>query len=354
MAVYNLSVILRENTTATSSTDFRNGDWELLAPGYSTITISDDDNFGLGDNSAATETGAIATVTHIDGVAISPSHPLASGIYAKFVRVDDGDGDTDDLADVVVLGGTGAVNQSDAMVAYPGSNWSMSVGDTYDATAGKTPSDHGDRSWSIEAMTGGLVTPPCFTPGGLVLTASGRVPVETLRAGDQIVTRDGGLQTVEWVYGTPLSRSWFAANPTLCPIFITRGALGHNVPERDIMVSPGHLVLVRDGNRETLVPARQLRNRDGIYQVKPMNTGYIHLLFDQHHVIDVDGMWSESFQPSIRSVAGIGADARHELFKIFPQLAVEDGYAQFDAARPVLYRSAARELVTKLNTTQLQ
>lgn len=353
MPVYTLDVILRSNTTATSQTDFRNGTWDLLAPGYSTLTISDDDNLGLGDNSPLTETAATAQVTHIDGVAISPSHPLANGIFAKFVRTDDGDGDTDSLADVVVLGGSGSVNQSEAMIAYPGSNWSMNVGDTFVGSGTKIPSDHpGGRSWSTEEDLGGTpVTPPCFTPGSLIQSKRGLIDISELTAEDLVVTRDNGLQPVKWIYSSPLNTRWFMSNRDLCPIEIKAGALGDGKPNRDMLVSPGHTILVKDGGKEVLVPAKHLRSRDGIRQVKPTDTGYIHLLFEKHQVLMVDGAWSESFQPSLGSLAGIGEMARSELFRIFPEMAYMDGLKRYGPAREVLYRKAAKRVVERFGKT---
>ena len=43
---------------------------------------------------------------------------------------------------------------------------------------------------------------PCFTPGTLIATPQGEVPVEELKAGDQIITRDNGIQEIRWT-GSP-------------------------------------------------------------------------------------------------------------------------------------------------------
>ena len=42
-------------------------------------------------------------------------------------------------------------------------------------------------------------TSPCFTPGTLIATDRGQQPVETLRRGDLLVTRDNGLKRIMWV-----------------------------------------------------------------------------------------------------------------------------------------------------------
>ncbi len=39
---------------------------------------------------------------------------------------------------------------------------------------------------------------PCFTPGTLIATPRGEVPVEDLKAGDRVITRDNGIQQIRW------------------------------------------------------------------------------------------------------------------------------------------------------------
>ena len=38
---------------------------------------------------------------------------------------------------------------------------------------------------------------PCFTPGTMIATPKGEVPVETLKAGDKIITRDNAMVKVD-------------------------------------------------------------------------------------------------------------------------------------------------------------
>ena len=38
----------------------------------------------------------------------------------------------------------------------------------------------------------------CFTPGTLIATPKGEVPVEDLREGDKVITRDNGIQEIRW------------------------------------------------------------------------------------------------------------------------------------------------------------
>ena len=90
----------------------------------------------------------------------------------------------------------------------------------------------------------------CFTPGTRITTARGPVAVETLAVGERVVTRDHGLQAIRWIGGKHLDGALLAGNPALQPVLIQRGALGPGAPERDMMVSPQHRMLIRSAMAE--------------------------------------------------------------------------------------------------------
>ncbi len=199
-------------------------------------------------------------------------------------------------------------------------------------------------------------TPPCFTPDSIIETQDGPKRICDLEIGDRILTKDAGHQPLRWVHGRALNAAWLAANPDLKPIVITKGALAAHTPDRDMMVSPGHLFLIIDPTtgEEVFVPARQLLNRDGVHRADVTQTVYVHLMFDTHQVVRVDGCWSESFQPSLGSVIGLRGDAQSELLRIFPELATSEGLESYAAARPTLYRKKAKNRITGLAGLPLQ
>jgi len=193
---------------------------------------------------------------------------------------------------------------------------------------------------------------PCFTPGTRIATPRGEVPVEDLRVGDRVITRDHGLQTVRWIGGRALSRTELALAPDLRPVRIRAGALGHGLPERDMQVSPNHRMLVMNDRTqlffdeaEVLVAAKHLADGDGIAQVEADGVTYIHLMFDHHEVVLADGCWSESFQPGDWSLKGLDNDQRAELFDLFPELTEERGREGYRAARRSLKKHEARLLI---------
>ncbi|MBC7738643.1 MAG: Hint domain-containing protein, partial [Candidatus Saccharibacteria bacterium] len=182
---------------------------------------------------------------------------------------------------------------------------------------------------------------PCFTPGIMILTDRGDVAVERLRVGDCIWTLDHGWQELRWIGQHELSVADLVAQPCLRPVCIAAGALGAGVPERNMLVSPQHRMLVTGGRAdmlfgvpEVLVAAIHLTGLQGVTQIIPAGVTYIHLLFDQHELIRADGTWTESFQPSERMLDHMEIAQRKEITTLFPNLSLSNG--NFPAARLTL------------------
>ncbi len=194
---------------------------------------------------------------------------------------------------------------------------------------------------------------PCFTPGTHIATPKGERKVEELQVGDRVITRDNGIQTIRWVGARDMSGAELERAVHLKPVLIRQGALGNGLPERDMMVSPNHRVLVANDKtalyfeeREVLVAAKHLTGLDGVDIVDVSSTTYIHLMFDQHEVILSDGTWTESFQPGDQTLAGIGNAQRSEILELFPELATAEGIEGYTAARRSLKKHEAK-LLTK-------
>jgi len=190
---------------------------------------------------------------------------------------------------------------------------------------------------------------PCFTPGTRIRTDRGLVAVQDLTVGDRVMTRDHGLQPLRWVGSRDLSLADLVVQPALQPVRIAAGSLGGGLPQRDMLVSPQHRMLLEDlraemlfGEGEVLVAATHLVGKPGITQVLPAGVTYIHLLFDAHEIIEAEGSWTESFQPADRTLRNMGEEQRAEIEALFPELAVADG---FPAARMTLKRHEARVLL---------
>lgn len=193
---------------------------------------------------------------------------------------------------------------------------------------------------------------PCFTPGTLIATPRGEVPVENLRVGDRVITRDNGIQEIRWTGAKLMTWRDLTENPHLRPILVRQGSLGNGLPERDMMVSPNHRLLVANDRtalyfdeHEVLVAAKHLVGGKGVHAVDSIGTSYLHFMFDSHQVVLSNGAWSESFQPGDYTLKGMGNAQRNEIFELFPDLKTAAGLNDYAAARRTLKKHEARLLV---------
>lgn len=192
----------------------------------------------------------------------------------------------------------------------------------------------------------------CFTPGTMIATPKGEVPVEKLKMGDRVLTRDNGIQTISWCSAKRLDHIKLKQSPEMRPITIKAGALGNSTPERDMTVSPMHRMLIVSeiaqlyfDQAEVLIPAKHLLNLDGVEVSETPYVTYIHFMCDKHELVLADGAWSESFQPGDYSLQGLDEEQRAELFALFPELKTKEGVKNYGAARMTL-RSYEAQLLT--------
>ncbi|KFE34477.1 Hint domain-containing protein [Thioclava atlantica] len=169
----------------------------------------------------------------------------------------------------------------------------------------------------------------CFTPGTLIETEHGRRPVEALREGDRVLTRDDGAQPVCWIGQRRISGARLHALPHLRPVRISAGAFGIERPDRDLIVSPQHRMLVRGqaaralfAEEEVLVRACDLVNGRQIRFEAPLpELHYIHLMFERHQVLRANGLETESFHPASTRLEMIAPAQRAGLEALVPEVA---------------------------------
>ncbi|MEX0310303.1 MAG: Hint domain-containing protein, partial [Tateyamaria sp.] len=162
---------------------------------------------------------------------------------------------------------------------------------------------------------------PCFTSGTAIATARGPLPVETLRTGDLVQTRDNGLRPVRWIGRRVVNRHELAANPMLRPIHVAPGTFGNTGVLR---LSAQHAIaLTTDHNRTELVRAGHLaRLQGGSVRVAHgvQSVTYHHLLLDTHDLIMAGGVACESFYPGPWGLVSIGPRAVQDLIRLMPTL----------------------------------
>jgi hypothetical protein len=80
----------------------------------------------------------------------------------------------------------------------------------------------------------------CYGAGTRLRTIQGEIAIEDLSLGDLLWTIDAGYQPIVWIGKHTLSPAELAHKPHLCAIRVSAHALGHNQPERDLILSPQH------------------------------------------------------------------------------------------------------------------
>jgi hypothetical protein len=151
--------------------------------------------------------------------------------------------------------------------------------------------------------------PHCFFAGTMIRAPHGEVAVETLRRGDLVCTQDGRIVPVDWL-GVQTVSTIFTDKLRVLPIRIKAGALGENVPARDLLVSPDHAILVEGA----LIQAGALINGSSIVRESnvPTTFTYYHVEVDDHSLILAENTPAETF---VDNVDRLGFDnwAEHQV-----------------------------------------
>lgn len=133
-----------------------------------------------------------------------------------------------------------------------------------------------------------------FARGTRIAMGDGQLRlIESLAAGDIVLTRDAGKQPIRHI-----TQATLRATGSFAPVVITKGAL-HN--EEDLVVRPDHRLFIYQredrfgaGRSEVLIKARHLVNHDTVLRRRGGFVDYFQLIFDEHHIIYAEGIAAES------------------------------------------------------------
>ncbi|MBS7532536.1 Hint domain-containing protein [Ancylobacter sonchi] len=138
----------------------------------------------------------------------------------------------------------------------------------------------------------------CFLTGTLVATPAGLVAVEDLAIGDLVLTSDGRTVPVKWM-GRQAFMPAFGMPEARRPVIIVAGALGENLPARDLRVTSDHALLL-DG---TLVQAGALVNGTTIRRMTAAELGerfvVYHIELENHELVVAEGVAAETFVDNV-------------------------------------------------------
>ncbi len=179
-------------------------------------------------------------------------------------------------------GGNAGGNGSGRAENGGGDSWDFGFG------SGATGSNSGGAS---SGGGGGLA---CFLAGTKILTETGERAVEDLRAGDKLPTIEGRIRAIKrvqsWAAHRRLDQKWC---DDVAPIKVCRSALGANLPDIDLYLSPHHSLYVDSA----LVPVGHLVNGKSIVRCSKYDAEsitYFHIEFEDHQVIWAHGASVES------------------------------------------------------------
>lgn len=257
------------------------------------VTDDDDDFDEIGDPGQVL-TNAIT----LDGV----TYPAGARIFINYRLIDDNGFEG---YSITIGAGNPGGNDTTAFI----SNSPMVPGQTYVFT---TESNIGNNPVPYSEFA-------CFTSGTMIKTEMGERPIEGIIAGDRVMTRDHGLQTVRWVGARTVP-----AMGDMAPIAFEEGTLGCSAR---LLVSPNHRMLIAGamaelvcGDDEMLISAKLLINDRNVRQIAGGLVTYVHILFDYHEVIWANDCPSESFYASDQAINSLNTDQAQEILAIFAEL----------------------------------
>lgn len=142
----------------------------------------------------------------------------------------------------------------------------------------------------------------CFVRGARILTPQGPVAVEDLREGDLVTTAGNGDRLLQRIERTRVTAARIAGSERLRPICIAPGALGSGLPERALLVSRQHRLLVASpvverlvGAPAALIAALHLTALRGVEVAVPGGAvEYLHLVLSTHDIILAEGVPAET------------------------------------------------------------
>ncbi len=177
----------------------------------------------------------------------------------------------------------------------------------------------------------------CFARGTLIRTPGGEVPVETLRPGDMVVTRDNGAQPIMWV----ASRMVLFPQAEDQPVVVEPDAFGPGLPHARTYVSPRHCLLRQDArlrllfdDSEVLMAAADCTDMPGVARHRHSGAvEYHHFMCPGHEVVYANGLMAESFFPGPVARRSLDPVARGRLLALHPELIADDAPAPFRPAR---------------------
>ncbi|PWE29908.1 hypothetical protein DDZ14_16370 [Maritimibacter sp. 55A14] len=279
MTNYNVSFVAVGDASTTAPSGFSGsaGGWHFYGytitfepdPTVQTLGVTDSDQWFDDDEASQT----LTSDTVIDGVL----YPAGTNVENEYVvQLQDSSGNVYDVIGV-------SAGDTDDIIGFVFPGTMPPTGEAL------TPVGNFDGANDTYAYSNMVA---CLAAGTMIDTPGGPLPIEKLRTGDLVTTLDDGPQPLRHLLRRDVVFDQSNANHK--PILISAGALGHDLPQRHLRLSPQHRVM--NARSACLVASKALTALPRVRQMQGLRkVSYFNPAFDRHQIILAEGLAVESF-----------------------------------------------------------
>ena len=273
------------------------GSGELDISGGAKVTLDKSSTFGT---ISATGSGAVSALSDLTAVTASVADGASISVGGNLLVSDRlSVASTVSVAGSTILGsGHAAGSDTEALALSWGASLTSGNGLSVNGTYVTSQNVYSSPGVSAQAYQSSGVTVNCFLAGSMIRTPAGEVAVEDVRTGDEIIAsvwRDDGEEPRRVIWA---GTAHVTVRPDLpddeagYPVRILRDAIADGVPCKDMLITPEHCLFF-DGK---FIPVRLLVNGRSIFYDRSIASyDYYHIETEQHSVITVDGVLTETY-----------------------------------------------------------
>lgn len=158
--------------------------------------------------------------------------------------------------------------------------------------------------------------------GLLISTTDGPCAVEDLEPGMMIETLEYGALPVLWIGSMQVIPNLPTDRPELAGLVrIMADRFGIGRPTVDMILGPGARLLRGEGKSAAYVPAYDMVDGDGVFQLTPpAPTRVYHICLPRHATILAGGLHVESYHPGRYKAEMLGPELLRVFLSLFPHI----------------------------------
>ena len=200
-----------------------------------------------------------------------------------------------------------------------------------------------------------IFTPPCFAEGTKIRTPFADVPIESLSAGDWVITPQRKIHQIKWIgsFDMTIPVGLSDVFEKRLPVRIEADALGKGKPYDTLYLSQQHRVMLdgldvsmMTGHDAALAPAVLLTEANNGVNIdrSVRRIRYYHILCSEHVVLVANGLPCESLLPGEVALNGFDEKTWEEILEACPELGDPERRKAYLPVKPVLKSFEVRAL----------